>query len=164
MYKALQQIQQKFDLCDDVWHTIERKVYESLYRDSMAWVTDAKIHRDIARCSRNGGDTRSSVHYGRHMLHWLRPVSYRQYFSPIHPDCDQILQVGGAEFISYRYTHDPWRRHTRTELNFGSYTTKDALIKAIETNTNGRKIKGIKSMSKPKLFQTLMKRPEFILE
>jgi hypothetical protein len=38
------------------------------------------------------------------------------------------------------------------------------LVEAINNNTNARKIKGLKSMSKPALFRTLLTLPEFSLE
>ena len=75
-----------------------------------------------------------------------------------------MLNIGGVGFRIEQVGHNlHWLGVQGRKLDFG-YTTQKKLVVAINNNTNGRKIKGLKSMSKPELFRTLMKLPEFSLE
>ena len=58
MYKTLKRIQQKYNVSDDVWLMIERYLYENIYQDSLDWVTNKKLHKDIARISKNDSGRR----------------------------------------------------------------------------------------------------------
>eukprot|EP01052_Picozoa_sp_SAG31_P006678 SAG31_NODE_309_length_17949_cov_11.083361_8_plen_101_part_00 len=86
-------------------------------------------------------------------------MAYSKDFHRIHPNLEDRLQIGGV------YLSDINRSHylPRFGLEYFENTTKDALLKAIEFHSNGRKIKGLKSMNKDRLYQTLMKLDEFAL-
>ena len=113
MYKTLKRIQHKYNVSDDVWLMIERYLYENIYQDSLDWVTDKKLHKDIARISKNDVYTMCQRNYGRIMLHLLRPTKLCPHFCDIGPDQKKLF-IGGVEFHSdwsYRGGEDeddPW--------------------------------------------------------
>ena len=80
MNKTLKRIQQKYDVSVDVWLMIERYLYENIYKDSLDWVTNQKLHKDIARISKNDSYTIRQRNYGRIMLHLLRPTKLYPHF------------------------------------------------------------------------------------
>ena len=118
IYKALQRVEQKYNLPHEVWLMIERKVYENYYKNSMDAVTDPKLHRDIARCEKNdvynliAGHRR---HYGRYMLHMIRPTHFLKFFEPAeslviqasNPHQTLDLVIGGARFKAESLELDP---------------------------------------------------------
>jgi hypothetical protein len=165
LYKALQRVEQKYDVPQDVWIQIEKKVYENLLKNSMGWVTDAKVHRDIARCLINGSSgylPHKGTNYGRFMLHILRPRSFSKHFQNIHRNRETQIVIGGVP-LEHQY-FDYSIQMGSFKLKFDQDSTKDKIVEAIETNTNGRKIKGIRSMNKNQLYKTLMTLDELKLQ
>ena len=92
------------------------------------------------------------------MLHIIHPNVFQKKFVPIDVEYLSMLNIGGAGFLICGAGSSQGRK-----LDFG-YTTQKKLVEAINNNTNARKIKGLKSMSKPALFRTLLTLPEFRLE
>ena len=98
MNKTLKRIQQKYDVSVDVWLMIERYLYENIYKDSLDWVTNQKLHKDIARISKNDSYTIRQRNYGRIMLHLLRPLKLYPHFCDIGPNHKKLLNLN---FIYY---------------------------------------------------------------
>ena len=157
MYKTLKRIQHKYNVSDDVWLMIERYLYENIYQDSLDWVTNKKLHKDIARISKNDSYTIRQRNYGRIMLHLLRPLKLYPHFCDIGPD-QRKLFIGGVEFNSNR----SFNRHISLECPYHVY--KNELLEAIRTNSKGRKVKGLTNMTKAQLCHTLITLDEFGLE
>lgn len=180
LYKALQRVEQKYNVPHDVWLMVERRVYKNLYNDSMDWViSDEKIHKHIARAHLI---YRSSFcNYGRLMLHVLNhPWQHESIV--LRMDVEMLSNgfqglgcvdrvgpsIGGVEFERVGNAHN--KTITLTCPNLRRYywgvrqaVDKPALIQAIRSNLNGRKIKGLTRMTKTMLYQTLMKLDEFAL-
>ena len=157
MNKTLKRIQQKYDVSVDVWLMIERYLYENIYKDSLDWVTNQKLHKDIARISKNDSYTIRQRNYGRIMLHLLRPLKLYPHFCDIGPD-QRKLFIGGIEFKSCCH----FNRIVSLECPYHVY--KSELLEAIRTNSKGRKIKGLSSMTKLELCHTLITLDEFGLK
>jgi hypothetical protein len=162
----------------DVKCLIERYLQRGILQQVMLEITDSKMHRNIKRCinhlkrSNPAGYPvthpsvkRETINYGRFMLHIIHPNVFQKKFVPIDVQYLRMLKIGGVGFRSGpRQFHNlHWLGVQGLKLDFG-YTTQKQLIEAINNNTNARKIKGLKSMSKPELFSTLLKLPEFSLE
>ena len=97
MNKTLKRIQQKYDVSVDVWLMIERYLYENIYKDSLDWVTNQKLHKDISRISKNDSYTIRQRNYGRIMLHLLRPLKLYPHFCDSGPD-QRTWVIGGVDF------------------------------------------------------------------
>ena len=157
MCKTLKRIQQKYNVSDDVWLMIERYLYENIYQDSLDWVTNKKMHKDIARISKNDVYTMCQRNYGRIMLHLLRPTKLCPHFCDIGPDQKKLF-IGGVEF----HSDCSFNRSVSLECPYHVY--KSDLLEAIRTNSKGRKIKGLSSMTKLELCRTLLTLDEFGLK
>ena len=155
----------------DVKCLIERYLQRGILQQVMLEITDSKMHRNIKRCinhlkrSNPAGYPvthpsvkRETINYGRFMLHIIHPNVFQKKFVPIDVEYLGMLNIGGAGFLICGAGSSQGRK-----LDFG-YTTQKKLVEAINNNTNARKIKGLKSMSKPALFRTLLTLPEFSLE
>ena len=141
----------------DVWLMIERYLYENIYKDSLDWVTDKKLHKDIARISKTDTYTIRKRNYGRIMLHLLRPTKLVKHFCDIGPDGRKLF-IGGVEFKSCCH----YSRGISLECPFNVY--KSELLEAIRTNSKGRRVKGLTSMTKLELCHTLLTLDEFGLK
>ena len=148
----------------EVWLIVENFIFRNIHKGAMGEMLDprilAAIYRIDTRPKAYGDRTNLCRHnYGRLALHFLRPRTYMKGFSRIHPQLENQVNIGGVGLSSER-PHYIYTSHT---IGY-RHNTKDTLLKAIEINSNSRKIKGLKSMSKNQLFQTLMKLDEFKLE
>ena len=157
MYKTLKRIQHKYNVSDDVWLMIERYLYENIYQDSLDWVTDKKLHKDIARISKNDVYTMCQRNYGRIMLHLLRPTKLCPHFCDIGPDQKKLF-IGGVEF------HSDWSFNRSVSLECPYHVYNNVLVEAIRNNSKGRKVKGLTSKTKAQLCHTLITLDEFRLK
>ena len=92
------------------------------------------------------------------MLHIIHPTFCSQFHTIDGHLSRPVVEIGGVGFKCFYIG-----RGYSLEFN-GTACTQKKLVKAINNNINGRKIKDLKSKSKPELFTTLLTLPEFRLE
>ena len=142
----------------DVKCLINGYLQRGILQQAMMEITDPKMHRDIKRCIKQlNWSAWANTNYGRFMLHIIHPTFCSKFHTIDRLLSTRIVKIGGVRFKSYCV----W---VGSGLEFGENVTQKKLVKAINNNINGRKIKGLKSKSKPELFTTLLTLPEFSLD
>ena len=143
----------------DVKCLINGYLQRGILQQAMMEITDPKMHRDIKRCIKQlKWNKRDYTNYGRFMLHIIHPTFCSQFHTIDGHLSRPVVEIGGVGFKCFYIG-----RGYSLEFN-GTACTQKKLVKAINNNINGRKIKDLKSKSKPELFTTLLTLPEFRLE
>ena len=143
----------------DVKCLINGHLQRGILQQAMMEITDPKMHRDIKRCIKQlKWIDRQFTNYGRFMLHIIYPTFHSKFHTIDGLLSRPVVEIGGVGF-KCRW----WGRGHSLEFN-GTACTQKKLVKAINNNINGRKIKDLKSKSKPELFTTLLTLPEFRLD